>query len=326
MPTSRVRDDSPAGRVVVRSFRKLSQIRRNVPVAALARIGKKDDIRHAEDLARVPSKKRSAKAKGLPKKPKKLSNASSGTSGKFRQLPAKCASGTPGSVRQLRRRPSHARVPRTDLRPTQLSRPQLHIRNISGPGGIETPAGEMHEVVAKNLKIIDQVALGTQQYSEDPPEEISQTRSSPPVALEPPIPDEPVLEVVDQLTDATVVEEAVDLEEAVESLPQPQEPAQLNAPVTSRAVATLLATARPDPVSITAVKLELEIAQATKVADPSCAEFVGVVVQRVKPKSSSDANWTLRGIKFGRSDRKAVDEILTTIVERMQREFRLSDG
>jgi len=318
MPTSRVRDSSPAGRVVVRSFRKLSQIRRNSPLAALARIGKNAAPlkfhRQSEGRARVLGKKRPAKAKGLPKKPKKLPNAGSGTSGKLRNLSAKCAAGTPGSVRQPSRRLSHARVPRPDFRRVQSGRPQPYVGKNSSPDGIGTPVAEMHEVVAKNLKIIDQVALGTQQ---DPPDEILQIR---PAALVSPLSDGLMLEVLDRPTEAT------ELEEAVESLPpEPEEPVQADTPVISQAVAPLLATAYPNPVPITAAKLELEIAQATKMADPSCAEFVGVVVQRVKPKSSSDANWTLRGIKFGRSDRKAVDDILKSIVERMQREFRLSD-
>lgn len=323
MPTSRAQDSAPAGRLVVRSFRKLSKIRCNLPLTVRPKIGKKTGLQkyhqRSEDAALVPSKKRSAKTKSPPKKPRKLSGATPGPSAKFRHLPARGATGSPGSIRQPRRSPSHARAPRTDFRVVQLNRSQPHVRNNSGPSGLETPVAELPEVIAKNLKIIDQVALGTQQISQDSPEEVSQIASSQPVASEPPLPDEPVLKVADPPT------EPIEAEEAIEGLPQPEEPAQVVAPVISQAVATLLATARPDPVRITAAKLELEIAQATKTADPSCAEFVGVVVQRMKSKSSSDVNWSLRGIKFGRSDRKAVDHILTTIVERMQREFRLSD-
>lgn len=322
MPTSRIQDSAPAGRVVVRSFRKLSKIRRNLPLTARPKIGKKTGLqkyhRRSEDAALVPGKKRSAKTKSLPKKPRKLSGANAGPSAKFRHLPARGATGTPGSIRQPRRSPSHARAPRTDFRVAQLNRSQQHARKNAAPGGIEKPVAELPEVIAKNLKIIDQVALRTQQFSQNPPEGVSQIVASQPAASEPPLPDGLALEVLDPPTDST------EAEEAVESLAQPEEPAQVVAPV-SQAVATLLATARPDPVRITATKLELEIAQATKMADPNCAELVGVVVQRVKSKSSSDVNWSLRGIKFGRSDRKAVDHVLSTIVERMQREFRLSD-
>jgi hypothetical protein len=319
MPISRVRDRSPAGRVVARSFRKLSKIRRNLPLTARPKIGKKTGLqkphRRSEDPAFVPSKKRSAKAKGLPKKPMKLCRANPGPSAKLRHLPARGATGTPGSIRP----PSRARAPRTDFRGSPLNRPQPQVRKNSGPDGIQKPA-ELPEVIAKNLKIIDQVALAAQQFSQTLPEKVSQVTSSQPAPPEPPLSDEPAPEVVDPPT------EPREVEESMERLPQPEEPAQFVAPPVSQAVATLLATAHPAPVRITAAKLELEIAQATKMADPSCAEFVGVVVQRIKTKSSSDANWSLRGIRFGRSDRRAADGVLKTIVERMQREFRLSDN
>ena len=323
MPTSRVQDSSPAGRVVVRSFRKLSQIRRNLPLTARPKIDKKSGLQkphqRPEDVALVPGKKRSAKAKGQPKKLKKLSSANSAPSVKLLPLPVRGATGTAESIRLPHRSPSHARAPRADFRVVQLNGSEPQLRLNSGPDGIETPVAERPEVIAKNLKIIDQVALEARQIPQDPPEEVSQITSSQPATSEPPLPDEPTLTIADPATEPTEVEETV------ETLPQPEEPARVVAPVISQAVATLRATARPDPVRITAAKLELEIAQATKTADPSCAEFVGVVVQRVKSKSSADVNWSLRGIKFGRSDRKAVDEILTPIVERMQREFRLSD-
>lgn len=321
MPISRVQDSSPAGRVVVRSFRKLSQVRRNLPLSARPKIEKRTGLQkyhlRSKDAALVASKKRSAKTKGPPKKPKKLPSANPGRSAKCRHLPARSVTGTPGSIRQPRKNPSHARAPRTDFRVTQLNRSQPHVRKNSAPGGVERSVAELPEVFAKNLKIIDQVALRTQQFSQDPLEEI-QITSRPPAASELPLLDEAALEVVDPPTEPT---EAV--AEAVDSLPQPEKPAPT--PVISQAVATLLATARPDPSRITVADLEFEITQATRMADPSCAEFVGVVVQRVKSKSSSGANWSLRGIKFGRSDRKAVGDVLTTIVERMQREFRLSD-
>ena len=75
-------------------------------------------------------------------------------------------------------------------------------------------------------------------------------------------------------------------------------------------------------VSKTAEELESTITEAVKAA-PGCEAFVGVIVQRTTPKSRMDANWELRGIKFGRVDRRIAKEVLTPIVERMQREFRL---
>lgn len=78
-------------------------------------------------------------------------------------------------------------------------------------------------------------------------------------------------------------------------------------------------------VSIATRELELAISEAVKKAAPGCDEFVGVMVQHDRPKSHLDPNWAIRGVKFGKADRKVADEALATVVERMQREFLLSD-
>ena len=79
-----------------------------------------------------------------------------------------------------------------------------------------------------------------------------------------------------------------------------------------------------DRVPIAAAKLELAITRAVKQA-PGCEAFVGVIVQQTTPRSRFDANWALQGVKFGKAGRETVNEALATIVERMQRIFRLSD-
>ena len=71
--------------------------------------------------------------------------------------------------------------------------------------------------------------------------------------------------------------------------------------------------------------LELAITEAVKKAAPECETFVGVVLQQTKPRSRRDVNWQLRGIKFGQADRKMASEALTSIIERMQREFYLTE-
>jgi hypothetical protein len=75
-------------------------------------------------------------------------------------------------------------------------------------------------------------------------------------------------------------------------------------------------------VAKTAEELELMIREAVKAA-PGCEAFVGVVIERVTPKSRLDANWEIRGIRFGGMDRQIAREALTPIVQRMQGEFRL---
>jgi hypothetical protein len=82
---------------------------------------------------------------------------------------------------------------------------------------------------------------------------------------------------------------------------------------------------RDDRVPIARAKLELAIAEAVKEAAPGCEAFVGVIIQHSTPRSRFDANWAVRGVKFGKAARETVNEALATIVERMQREFRLSE-
>jgi hypothetical protein len=76
---------------------------------------------------------------------------------------------------------------------------------------------------------------------------------------------------------------------------------------------------------IASPKLELAITEAVKKAVPGCEAFAGVFVQRTSPKSRFDANWALRGVKFGRADRERASEAIAAIVERMQQEYKISD-
>ncbi len=72
-------------------------------------------------------------------------------------------------------------------------------------------------------------------------------------------------------------------------------------------------------------KLEKAISNAVKKGGPGCENFVGVIVQRTTPKSRFDANWALRGVRFGRANRENADKAISIIVERMQQEFKLPD-
>jgi hypothetical protein len=76
---------------------------------------------------------------------------------------------------------------------------------------------------------------------------------------------------------------------------------------------------------IASTNLEAAITEAVRKEGLGCEAFVGVIVQQTKPKSRFDANWAVRGVKFGRADRDKAHDALAIIVERMQREFRLSD-
>jgi hypothetical protein len=77
--------------------------------------------------------------------------------------------------------------------------------------------------------------------------------------------------------------------------------------------------------SITPAELESTIAEAVRKTAPGCEDFIGVIVHYRSPKMNLDPNWAVRGVKFGKADRKIVDGALNTVVEQMQREFRLVD-
>jgi|ERR1700722_1266756 hypothetical protein len=71
--------------------------------------------------------------------------------------------------------------------------------------------------------------------------------------------------------------------------------------------------------------LESAIATAVKTSDPSCEAFIGVFVERASPKSRAETNWTLKGIKFGKAEREPCNAALSVIIERLKREFEISD-
>jgi hypothetical protein len=79
-----------------------------------------------------------------------------------------------------------------------------------------------------------------------------------------------------------------------------------------------------DRSSVSRDRLESAITEAVKKADPDCEAFVGVIVQGEAPNARLDANWVIRGVRFGKADRDKCSKALTTIVDRMQREFILA--
>jgi hypothetical protein len=73
-------------------------------------------------------------------------------------------------------------------------------------------------------------------------------------------------------------------------------------------------------------EMQVAITEAVKKADADCAAFVGVFVEWTKRTSVLEANWAVKGIKFGRADRNKAGNAVNRVVERMQREFNLSNG
>lgn len=70
-------------------------------------------------------------------------------------------------------------------------------------------------------------------------------------------------------------------------------------------------------------KLESMITTAVKQSEPTCAAFVGVVVERETPRTRSDSNWSIRGVRFGKADRGKAAQALAAVVKRLQDQFVL---
>jgi hypothetical protein len=92
----------------------------------------------------------------------------------------------------------------------------------------------------------------------------------------------------------------------------------------------MISLARKRPLSssreqIKSVVLEDAIATAVKRSDPSCEAFIGVFVKRSARNSRGEANWDVRGIKFGKAERENCNAALSVIVDRLKREFEISD-
>jgi hypothetical protein len=77
--------------------------------------------------------------------------------------------------------------------------------------------------------------------------------------------------------------------------------------------------------SITRAALELTIADAVRESDPHCEPLVGIIVERVVPKSPDGANWAVKGVRFGKADRELCPAAISGFVEIGQGEFEISD-
>jgi len=76
---------------------------------------------------------------------------------------------------------------------------------------------------------------------------------------------------------------------------------------------------------MTRAALELALAEAARTGSPECSGLIGIIVERVVPKTPGGANWAVKGIKFGKADRDKCAVAITKLVEEGQFEFEISD-
>jgi hypothetical protein len=84
---------------------------------------------------------------------------------------------------------------------------------------------------------------------------------------------------------------------------------------------------QPDPARqpITRAALEQSITEAVKAGGTDCEGFVGVIIARLSPVPPGGPNWTLKGVRYGKSNREACAGILSAWVTENQLKFELSD-
>ena len=72
--------------------------------------------------------------------------------------------------------------------------------------------------------------------------------------------------------------------------------------------------------------LESAIATAIKTFDARCQDFVGVIIERRSTYSDLEANWQVKGLRFGKSDREKARAALDSVLPPMQQEFILRES
>jgi hypothetical protein len=77
--------------------------------------------------------------------------------------------------------------------------------------------------------------------------------------------------------------------------------------------------------ALTRAVLEVAITSAVRASDPECNVFVGVIVERIVPRSRAEAGWAVKGIRYGRANRSRCDAALAKVVKPLQFEFDVSD-
>lgn len=76
---------------------------------------------------------------------------------------------------------------------------------------------------------------------------------------------------------------------------------------------------------LTREALAQALTEAVRAAHPEFETFAGIIVGRFVPQRPGEANWVVKGIKYGKADRHRSGIVLMHCVEEAQREFELAD-
>jgi hypothetical protein len=76
---------------------------------------------------------------------------------------------------------------------------------------------------------------------------------------------------------------------------------------------------------ITRTALEQSLADAVRSIAPECEAFVGLILERVVPKTPGGANWIVKGVRYGKADRHKCERALGASLDENQLEYALID-
>ena len=224
-------------------------------------------------------------------------------------------------VRHHKKAPVEEIAPVAEIAPVEAKAPVAERVAVEAKAPVEGKAPVAERVPLEEKTLVAEIAPAAEK-----------TPVAERVAVEAKVPVEektPVVEKAPVEAKAPIAESA-----AVEA----KAPVEAKTPVEERAAVETKAAIEPERVAparspkrnggrspIASANLESAITEAIRKRAPGCESLVGVIVQPTTPKSRFDANWAVRGVKFGRADRAKVNEAIVAIVESMQREFLLTD-
>lgn len=73
-------------------------------------------------------------------------------------------------------------------------------------------------------------------------------------------------------------------------------------------------------------EIEQSLTDAVRASHPEFEDFAGVIVERVVPPKPGEANWAVKGIRFGGADRHRSGIILSYCVDEAQLKLELDDA
>jgi CspA family cold shock protein len=76
---------------------------------------------------------------------------------------------------------------------------------------------------------------------------------------------------------------------------------------------------------ISRAALETAIADAARGSSPECEGLIGIFVEQVVSILPGEANWAVKGVKYGKAERSRCSAAISNFVDERRREFEVSD-